>query len=165
MYRKNELIVFSDGDLKGRVGKFLKHLDAPHALILVDGHNVKAHRANFMRQSTMVDQYIGFEPLGYITKDGIILGFIDQNDEGYIAVRLDDEGVKLTEPLPWSDRIDQVIKSNNNWWADEPRDTLDYLVEELLFIGCPPFGVPVKLLDKSVVKIGTTAFVVSGSGS
>lgn len=143
-YQKDELVVFDNGELKGQTGKFLEYLDAPYAYILIDGYKkTKCRRADFMRQATMVENYIGFKPLGYIAKDEIIVGFIDQNDKGeYLAVRLDDEAVKLTEPLLWGDRITQSIKSNNNWWVDEPKDGLDYLYHELTFIGYAPFEIP-----------------------
>lgn len=143
-YQKDELVVFDNGELKGQIGKFLEYLDAPYAYILINGYQkTKCHRADFMRQSTMVENYIGFKPLGYIAKDEIIVGFIDQNDKGeYLAVRLDDEAVKLTESLLWGDRITQVIKSNNNWWVDDPEGELDWLYQELIFTGYAPFEIP-----------------------
>lgn len=143
-YQKDELVVFDNGELKGQTGKFLEYLDVPYAYILVDGYKkTKCHHADFMRQSTMVERYIGFKPLGYIAKDEIIVGFIDQNERGeYLAVRLDDEAVKLTEPLPWGDRITQAIKTNNSWWVDNPVDDLDSLYHELTFIGYSPFEIP-----------------------
>lgn len=93
-------------------------------------------------QMELVKDYIGFTPYGYIARCGVILGFIDQTPRGYDAIRLDDEGVLLSDrKLPWHSEIPGIIESSNQWWGDGEVDNLDDLYERLCFIGYIPFEI------------------------
>lgn len=94
-------------------------------------------------QMELVKDYIGFEPIHYIARDSLIVGFIDYTDESYVAVKLDDKGVVLSDrKLPWHDKIPGIFESNHQWWWEDGEDDLDVLCEGLWSAGFISFDSP-----------------------
>lgn len=94
-------------------------------------------------QMGMVNDYIGFTPVNYIARDGYVVGFIDFTGESYVAVKLNDEGVVLSDrKLPWHDKIAAIFQSNSQWWGEDGEDTLDFLCEGLWSAGFISFDSP-----------------------